>query len=572
MRRGTALLGLGALSGILSCKIERRAPVVPADLVLRHGVVYTLSPSRPWADAVAVRDGRLVFVGDEAGVEKFIGSATKVVDLSGHMVLPGFQDNHAHPLSGGLELNEASLYSARSPAEVEGVIRAYATQHPNDKWIRGNGWQLPVFPAANPKKEMLDRLIPDRPAFFYAADGHSAWVNSKALELAGITRKTPDPENGRIERDPAGNPSGTLRESATDLVFDLMPAYSTQENIGAARRALAEANKFGITSITDADAEPSYLEAYRALDDLNQLTARVYAAIHVEDNPVAGETSRLVELRRRYTGTRLSANTVKFFADGVIEARTAALLQPYTGYGKDAGSLNYTPEDLATRIVAADREGFQIHVHAIGDRAIRVTLDALAQARHENGPRDARPVLAHLELIDPPDIPRFRALGVIASFQPFWAQEDEYIRDLTLPVLGPTRSRLIYPIESMLNSGAVVVGGSDWTVSSLNPLDAIQVAVTRRSVEQPNGPAFIPEERADLPRMIAAYTINAAYAHRTERETGSLELGKLGDIVVLDKNLFEVPVTQIHSIKVLRTYVEGREVYRDSSLVQRQDP
>lgn len=572
MRRGTALLGLGALSGILSCKIERRAPVVPADLVLRHGVVYTLSPSRPWADAVAVRDGRLVFVGDEAGVEKFIGSATKVVDLSGHMVLPGFQDNHAHPLSGGLELNEASLYSARSPAEVEGVIRAYATQHPNDKWIRGNGWQLPVFPAANPKKEMLDRLIPDRPAFFYAADGHSAWVNSKALELAGITRKTPDPENGRIERDPAGNPSGTLRESATDLVFDLMPAYSTQENIGAARRALAEANKFGITSITDADAEPSYLEAYRALDDLNQLTARVYAAIHVEDNPVAGETSRLVELRRRYTGTRLSANTVKFFADGVIEARTAALLQPYTGYGKDAGSLNYTPEDLATRIVAADREGFQIHVHAIGDRAIRVTLDALAQARHENGPRDARPVLAHLELIDPPDIPRFRALGVIASFQPFWAQEDEYIRDLTLPVLGPTRSRWIYPIESMLNSGAVVVGGSDWTVSSLNPLDAIQVAVTRRSVEQPNGPAFIPEERADLPRMIAAYTINAAYAHRTERETGSLELGKLGDIVVLDKNLFEVPVTQIHSIKVLRTYVEGREVYRDSSLVQRQDP
>lgn len=566
MTMRVAVAATGALLMAGGCKIERRAPVVPADLVLRHGTVYTVSPSRPWVDAVAVRDGRLVYVGDESGVDKFIGSATKVVDLAGRMVLPGFQDNHAHPLSGGLELNECNLYTATNAAEIEGLIRAYATEHRDQEWVRGNGWQLPVFAGANPRKEILDRLIPDRPAFFYAADGHSAWVNSKALERAGITKATPDPENGRIERDAAGNPTGTLRESAVDLVSRLLPAYSTQEHIGAVRRALAFANKFGITSITDADAEPSYLEAYRALDDLNQLTARVYAAIHVEEgNPVAGETSRLVELRRRYAGTRLTANTVKFFADGVIEARTAAMLQPYLGHRKDAGSLNYTPEELTSRIVAADREGFQIHVHAIGDRAIRVTLDALAQARHENGPRDARPVVAHLEVIDPADIPRFRSLGVIASFQPLWAQEDEYIRDLTLPILGPARSRWIYPIESVLNSGAVVVGGSDWTVSSLNPLEAIQVAITRRSIENPNGPAFIPEERADLPRMLAAYTINAAFAHRAEAQTGSLEVGKLGDIVVLDRNLFEIPLTQIHNAKVLLTFVEGKEVYRDSS-------
>ena len=408
--------------------IERRAPVVPADVVLRHGVIYTMSAARPWADALAVRDGRLVFVGDEAGVEKFIGRATRVVDLTGRMVLPGFQDNHAHPLSGGLELGECNLYTARTASEVEGAIRAYASQHPDLTWVRGNGWQLPVFPGANPRRERLDRLVPDRPAFFYAADGHSAWVNSRALELAGITRDTPDPENGRIERDASGRPSGTLRESAIDLVTRLLPAYSTQDRIGAARRALAEANRFGITSITDADAGPAYLEAYRALDDRNQLTARVFAALHSENNPVAGETARLVELRRRYAGTRLTANAVKFYADGVIEAQTAALLAPYVGHGKNAGQLNYTPEDLATRIAAADRAGFQIHVHAIGDRAIRETLDALAQARHENGPRDARPVIAHLELIDPADIPRFRAQGVIASFQPFWAQEDEYIR------------------------------------------------------------------------------------------------------------------------------------------------
>jgi predicted amidohydrolase YtcJ len=218
-------------------------------------------------------------------------------------------------------------------------------------------------------------------------------------------------------------------------------------------------------------------------------------------------------------------------------------------------------------VAAADREGFQIHVHAIGDRAIRVALDALAQARHENGPRDARPVIAHIELFDPADIPRFRSQGVIASFQPFWAQADEYIRDLTLPVLGPARSRWIYPIASLLNSGAVVVGGSDWTVSSLNPLDAIQVAVTRRSVDEPAGPAWIPEERADLPRMLAAYTINAAYANRMERETGSLEPGKLADLIVLDRNLFEVSSAEIHTVKVLWTLVDGREAWRDSSFV-----
>jgi predicted amidohydrolase YtcJ len=554
-----------ALVAVAGCTVERRAPTVPADLVLHHAAVYTVWPSRPWVEAVAIRDGRLIFVGDEAGVGRFIGRATRVVDLAGRMVLPGFQDNHAHPLSGGLELGECNLYSARTPAEVEGVIRAYAAQHPDLEWIRGNGWQLPVFPGANPRREWLDRLVPDRPALFYAADGHSAWVNSKALALAGITRRTPDPENGRIERDGRGNPSGTLRESAIALVAKLLPDYNIQERIGAARRALAEANRFGITSITDADAGPRYLEAYRALDDRSQLTARLFAALHVESNPIAGETRRLVELRRRYTGTRLAANTVKFFADGVIEARTAALLAPYLGHGTEAGTLNYAPDDLAARVTALDREGFQIHVHAIGDRAIRESLDALEQARHENGPRDARPVIAHLELFDPADVPRFRQLGVIACFQPFWAQEDDYIRDLTLPVLGPARSRWIYPIESLLNSGAVVVGGSDWTVSTLNPLDAIQVAVTRRGIDDPPGPAWIPEERADLPRMLAAYTINAAYANRMERETGSLEPGKLADLIVLDRNLFEVPRTDLHRVRVLWTLLEGREVWRDSS-------
>jgi predicted amidohydrolase YtcJ len=552
----------------LACHIERRPPALTAELVLRGGAVWTGSPLRPWAEAVAVREGRLLYVGEDSGAARFISRSTRVLELSGRMVLPGFQDTHAHPLSGGLELGECNLYDAKTAAEVEGAIRAYAVAHPEQPWVRGNGWQLPVFPAANPHREVLDRAVPDRPAFFYAADGHSAWVNSRALALAGVTKGTRDPPNGRIERDPrTGEPSGTLRESAIDLVVPKLPPYSAADRLGAVRRALAEANRFGITSITDADADADYLEAYANLDRRGELTARVTAALHTDAAvPVEEMAARLRALRMKYRGgNRLTVNTVKLYADGVIESHTAALLAPYIGLGDDRGPLVYQPDDLTARITAFDRDGFQIHVHAIGDRAIRVTLDALGHARQVNGTHDGRPVMAHLELWDPADIPRFRELGVVASFQPYWAQADQYITTLTEPVLGPARSRWLYPIASLMASGAVVAGGSDWTVSSLNPLDAIQVAITRRDVEAPEGPAWLPEERADLPRMLAAYTTNAAYATHSEREAGSLEAGKLADLIVLDRNLFAIPVTAIHSARVLLTLLEGRVVWRDST-------
>jgi hypothetical protein len=567
MRRTSLLL----LPLLASCAIERVAPAVPAELVFTHGAIWTAAPERPWAEALAVREGHIVYVGDDGGAMRFIGSETKVLDLAGRMMLPGFHDTHAHPLSGGLELGECNLYDAKTAAEVEGLIKAYTQAHADLAWIKGNGWQLPVFPEANPRKEMLDRIVPDRPALFYAADGHSAWVNSKALALAGVTRETRDPPNGRIERDPrTGDPSGTLREAAVELVDSKLPAYTLEQRVGAVRRALAEANRFGITAITDADAGPDYLEAYATLDRKGELTARVAAAIHSESGtPVEQEAARLRDIRKAYrTGNRLAVNTVKLYADGVIEARTAALLAPYLDRPGDRGPLNYEPEDLAARITAFDRDGFQIHVHAIGDRAIRVTLDALARAREVNGPRDARPVIAHLELFDPTDIPRFRELGVIASFQPYWALPDEYITRLTLPALGPVRSRWIYPIASLMTSGAIVAGGSDWTVSSLNPLDAIQVAITRQVPESLNGPVLNPEERVDLPRMLAAYTINAAYATRLERETGSLEAGKAADLVVLDRNLFTLPPSQIQQAHVLLTMLEGQAVWRDTTFIK----
>ena len=487
------------------------------------------------------------------------------------MVLPGFIDSHAHPLSGGLELGECNLYDAKTPAEVEGIIRAYAQAHPQLEWIRGNGWQLPVFPRANPTREQLDRAVPDRPAFFWAADGHSGWANSKALALAGITRDTRDPPNGRIERDPrTGEPSGTLREAAVGLVTAKLPPYTREARIGAVRRALAEANRFGITAITDADAGEEHVLAYEAVDQDGGLTARVTLALHVDDQaPIAPQVAALTALRQQHErGGRLLLGQAKLYADGVLESRTAALLAPYLDRPGDAGPLVYPPEELAARVAALDRAGFQIHIHAIGDRAIRVSLDALRHAAEANPPRERRPILAHIELFDPADLPRFRREGVIASAQPLWAQADEYITDLTEPALGPARSRWLYPLGTLLASGAIVAGGSDWSVSSLNPLEGIQVALTRRAPEAPAGPAWLPQEQARLPEMLAAYTIGSAFAARLERETGSLEVGKLADVIVLDRNLFELAPTEIHKARVLLTLLGGRTVYRDSTALR----
>ena len=568
MRRAILLL---ALPLALSCRLERRAPVVGADLILRGGAVYTMDPNRPWAEAVAIREGRIVFVGTVEGAQRFAGRGTRILDLPGKMVLPGFIDSHAHPLSGGLELDECNLYDAKTPAEVEGIIRAYAQAHPQLEWIRGNGWQLPVFPHANPTREQLDRAVPDRPAFFWAADGHSGWANSKALTLAGVTRDTKDPANGRIERDPrTGEPTGTLREAAVGLVTAKMPAYTREARIGAVRRALAEANRFGITGITDADAGEEHVLAYSAVEEDGGLTARVTLALHVDDQaPIAPQVAALTALRQQHErGGRLLLGQAKLYADGVLESRTAALLAPYLDRPGDAGPLVYSPEELAARVAALDLAGFQIHIHAIGDRAIRVSLDALRHAAEANPPRERRPILAHIELFDPADLPRFRREGVIASAQPLWAQADDYITDLTEPALGPARSRWLYPLGTLLASGTIVAGGSDWSVSSLNPLEGIQVALTRRAPEAPAGPAWLPQEQARLPEMLAAYTIGSAYAARLERETGSLEVGKLADVIVLDRNLFEIAPTEIHQAKVLLTLLGGRAVYRDSTALR----
>jgi predicted amidohydrolase YtcJ len=511
--------------------------------------------------AVAVRGSRIIYVGSDRGVSALIGEATEVIDGSGGMVLPGFVDSHAHPYS-GTERLECDLSGDSTVAQLHDSIRRCAVARPRAAWLRGTGWQLPVFPDANPLRQQLDSLVSDRPAFLVAADGHSAWVNSAALGRAGITAATPDPANGRIERDERGNPSGTLRESAMDLVARLIPPYTAEDHVRGFQAAFAEAVGFGITAMVDADADSAMLEAYRLMDSAGTLPVRISAAQHLGPGSVADLVSRVQRFRDRYSSPLVSANGAKIFMDGVIEARTAALLEPYLDRAGDRGQPSLPQARLDSLVRELDRLGVQVHVHAIGDRAIRMALDAFERAAQQNGTGDRRHQIAHLELIDPADIGRFMRLGVIANFQPLWAYDDSYIVELTIPALGAARSRWLYPLRSVLATGATVTAGSDWSVSSMDPLEAIQVGVTRRALDAGPGPGWIPQEQARLQDLLAAYTIVGAFGRRAEGSTGSLEAGKLADLVLLDRNLFQVPPHQLAEARVLLTVMDGRVRFR----------
>lgn len=556
---------LGVLFSI-SCRHDGNVRQ-PAALILEAGSVVTMNPAHPQAEAVAVAGGKIVYVGPSAGVRKFRAKDTRVIDLPGRMVLPGFQDSHIHLVTGGMALAQCDLNGLQTREEIFARIKIYAAEHPEKAWIEGRGWDLPIFPGANPNKADLDRLIPDRPAFLSAADGHSAWVNSRALKIAGITAKTTDPEGGRIERERGrGEPSGTLRETAQRLVSRHVPEPGAAEYVDGLRRGLALANRAGITSIIEASASDEILAAYQSLDRAGELTVQVLASIHVDPKKGTGQVPELVRKRGTFVGAHLRSSAVKIFVDGVIESHTAALFEPYLDRPGDRGRALLEQGEFDRLAEALEKPGFQIHIHAIGDGAVRLSLNAFEAARKANGPLDLRHHIAHLELIDPADIPRFKALGVVANFQPLWAYPDLYITQLTEPILGPERSRRLYPIGSVLRSGAVIAGGSDWPVSSLNPFEAIQVAVTRRSPEDSGGAPWLPDECIDLRAALAAYTVNGAYLSHREAEAGSIETGKSADLVVLDRNLLAVSPFDIHNARVLLTLLEGKVVYRDPAL------
>jgi len=572
MRRLSALFILGTAL-LAACDTSRTAPAhdaVPADLVFIGGAVYTMDAERSWAQAVAVDAGKIAAVGTNAEIEAWIGPDTGIVELSGAMLLPGFHDSHTHPLDGGRQALNCSFVDLDSVEAILDKVRSCALEsEETGGWLVGSLWNISLFPGGNPHKELLDAVVPDRPVFLIGSDGHSSWANSRALEVAGIDRGTPDPPLGVIERDAStGEPTGTLRESAGELVRRHLPEITAQDRLEGLRYGVRMANAFGITSVLDAAVGEPDMITYKALEDSGELSVRSVLAMEWGTNFLAGGTDfeRVLANRTQYDGPRIDTRAIKLFIDGVLEGHTAALLDPYLDSAGARGTLNFPQETLDQLVTRFDAEGLQVHMHAIGDAAVRAGLDAFEAARDANGPRDNRHHISHLQLIHPDDVPRFAELGVGATFQPLWAIPDAFIMDINLPEVGPERVNRMYPIGSVQRAGGLIIGGSDWDVSSMNPLLAIQVALTR---SDPSGVAqgvLNAAERVDLDTMLAAYTINGAYTMRHDALTGSIEIGKAADLVVLEHNLFEIPADEIGDVRVLRTLIDGNTVYQRDSL------
>ncbi|MER5309402.1 amidohydrolase [Streptomyces sp. NPDC002773] len=539
-----------------------------ADLVFTRGPVFTVDPARTRASSLAVVGERIVAVGHDE-VRELIGPGTEVVDLTGKLLLPGFQDAHVHPVFAGMELAECDLTGTVGVDEYLDRVGSYARAHPDAEWITGGGWSMESFDGGLPTRRLLDAVVPDRPVLLSNRDHHGAWANTRALELAGITAGTPDPADGRIEREPDGTPSGMLQEGAAALVARLVPESTAADRLAGLLRAQSLLHSLGITGWQDAllgefSGRPDPADAYVTAARDGSLTARVAGALWWDRTRGAEQIPELVDRRAALSTGRFRAGSVKIMQDGVAENFTAAMTAPYLdGCGcatANSGLSFVDPGALRGYVTELDALGFQVHFHALGDRAVREALDAVEAAVEANGRRGNRHHLAHLQVVHPDDLTRFAALGAVATIQPLWAAHEPQMDELTIPFLGPERAAWQYPFGDLLRAGATLAAGSDWPVSSPDPLAGLHVAVNRRDPEASDGRIFYPEQRVDLSTALAAYTAGAAHVNGLD-DTGSLRPGNLADLVVLDRDILTAPPEEIAEASVERTYVGGRLVH-----------
>jgi predicted amidohydrolase YtcJ len=531
-----------------------------ADVVFLGARVEPMVDDRPPADAVAVRGGRIIHVGSSADARQLIGPRTRVVDLDGETLLPGFHDAHIHPIEGGMLARSCDLHDLADASAYLEAIAAHAAAHPERDWVDGEGWSLTAFPRGEPDRALLDAVVPVRPAFFYSHDGHVGWANSAALSIAGIDRTIPDPPDGRIVRDAVGDPTGTLHDGAIHLLEPHLPKPSHADRVEGLREAQSQLHALGITSWQDAHVEADALAVYREAAEAGWLTARVVAALWWERDHGLEQIDAFERQRVESAIGRLRADSVKLMLDGILESRTAFMTAPYAG-GSHRGTPFIDPDLLREAVIELDRRGFQAHFHAIGDGAVRLALDAVAAARAANGASDHRHHVSHIEVVHPDDVPRFGRLGVVANLQPFWASDDDQMQTLRNPVLGPDRIGWQYPFGSLLRAGATLAGGSDWTVTTANPLLEIEVAVTRVAPSTRNAAPFQPDERLSLDAALRAFTIGSAYVNHLDTDTGTIEVGKLADLVVLDRDIRAAGAGPIGDASVRATFIEGAEVF-----------
>ncbi len=535
-----------------------------ADMVLLDAVVYTLDAARPWARAVAVKDGKIMGVGSSEEMRHSIGPRTEVLELEGGLVLPGFRDAHIHPILGGMNLVECNLVGCSNLDAYLSRVETYARANLDQDFIRGGGW----LPDAVLHRGLLDAVVPDRPVLLKSIDGHSAWVNGRALEIAGVTASSPNPPGGIIEKDPVtGEPTGILREwSAMEIVESCLPAPTLQTRVTAGWAFLQQASRLGIVSVHEAMGKEEELLAYRALEQDGELTAAVQVALLCEPEKGIEQVERLMHLRESFRSELMTPHAAKIFVDGVVEGRTAWLLSPYTDMPDYRGETLWSPAELNHMAAALDARGFQVHFHAVGDGAVRMALDAVEYTHGRNGRRDARHMIAHADIIHPDDIPRFGALGVIANLQSLWFCEEKHFARTTLACLGEQRSWNLYPIRDLIEHGAALTCGTDWPFSgelhTFNPLESIQVGVTRRGLSPDASQSYNPAQCVDLPTILHAHTLGGAHADFQENVTGSITVGKWADLAVLDRNILALPPDEISHARVILTLFRGKMIYR----------
>ncbi|PYU59753.1 MAG: amidohydrolase [Acidobacteria bacterium] len=540
--------------------------VEPADIIVVHGRVYTENPKQPWAQAVAIRHGKITVVGDDPEIERRRGMGTKVINAGGKLVLPGFVDCHIHFMDGSLSLGRVNLEGAKDPSEIQKRLRQYAVEHPGDDWILGRGWNYAMFgPEALPHKKYLDEIFPNRPVFLEGYDEHTYWVNSKALMLAGITRDTADPPNGTIVRDPqTGEATGALKESAQDLVAKIIPKPSRAEKLLALRAGMRWANQHGITRVHSAGQDFEELDLFDEMRRRGDLSVRLYIAYFLNPPELRPQDLQAIEhARKKFHDDWIDAEAVKFMVDGVVESHTAAMLEPYSDDPSLKGKLFWEPSKYKAAVAELDKHGLQLFTHAIGDYAVRTALDAYENAETQNHKKgDRRPRIEHIETIAASDIPRFGKLGVIASMQPLHAYPDSNTLDVWARNTGPDRASRAWAWKSIADAGGRLAFGSDWPVVTLNPWEGMQTAVTRQTSDGKPAAGFVPEQRLTVAQVVEGYTLGAAFAGRREKSEGSLEVDKLADLIVVSQNIFDINPHNIGATKVVTTIVGGHLVYQ----------